>query len=683
MAEEIKPIIGSGQAIQTKAVPSPAPKQTIDSTPAQTKEPSFWEKQKQKNAERKAAQAQADAEKYTKPEIELPENQVASGKDQQLLSQTEGINVTGDAAKQGATVNKLLQNVETPKWKRKSLADIWKDPEMKDVRGSLLANAVGTALANATGSLSGRGTPGYQSDLAKYNEEQAANYSKMQAEKDAQAQQANIDAIKAANAQKVALETKLADTIADAYIKRFNATNDVDLKADVLNQMIEHSDELFKSIGNDEQKLFDLATYMGLLSGDFSLTARLVQKYVPQLLNKLDGIKSIFGGGTDNTQQTVSDDVKKKYSQFEVDEEGNVPGVVGPVNLTDVEKNPKNYKEIYTGNGQRVMLKRGSLDVAQAEEFAQWLFDNPNMTDEEKKDAFVFGLTDWTKPVLLGRSPLQGMFDERDKSEEELRKQEAAIKKYNEDTLDAIDKQKQLLATNKDPQKVLEWAEKNKPNENADSQTVAQYNGLIKSANEKKMDAELLAIGSSDWDDNRKVDEYDKILSSYSDYMTPGKKKEIQDLRQVVYDKAKIYTPYRNAVNTALKANVKAPNTVWGITDDGNLSYVYNGAGSGSYKPVENPETFDFTYGQSSQNLFNQLVYEMTPDTIRNKIGGNTDKEKAVYFTTSPMYKIMGKLVRNQAVKDYAKKNPTSDIAQNYNTLVTNYNKISQGTFFK
>lgn len=454
MADEVtkKNISPYDQAYQQKMANQSRPSTTSVTVPQQTsKEPSFWEKQKQKAAERKAAQAQADAEKYTKPEMELPENQVASGKDQQLLSQTSGLDMTGEAAKTGATTNKLLQNVETPKWKRKSLKDIWNDPEMKDSRGSILANAVGTALANFTGGLSGT-SPNYQSDLAKYNEEQAANYSKMQAEKDAAAQQANIDAIKAANAQKVALETKLADTIADRYIKEFNATNDVTLKNKVLNQMLEDSDSLFDSIGNDEQKLFDLATYMGLLSGDFSLTARLVQKYVPQLLNKLDGLpKSWFGNNTNETPETPTEEKKK--------DESLVFGIPGAsVTETEYKSNPNDYIKVPLKDGSTAVIRKyhateiaGRKTTAEEKNAVMNMFLND--VDYKTKDELLKYVNSWAPLAANITTKISDALETRAKNNENFEKTINDIigsNKSNSEKLIALNKLNQNNVSDQD-----------------------------------------------------------------------------------------------------------------------------------------------------------------------------------------------------------------------------------------
>lgn len=333
------------------------------------------------------------AQKFGKDDIEYPENKVVSQKDEQLLNQTGGIDMTGEAAKTGATTNKLLQNVETPRWKRKSLKDIWNDPEMKDVRGGILANAVGTALANFSGGLSGT-NPNYQSDLAKFNEEQAANYSKMQAEKDQQAQQANIDAIKAANAQKVALETKLADTVADRYIKQFNAASDVEIKNQVLNQMIEDADTLFSNENFTEQDLFDLATYMGLLSGDFSLTTRLVQKYVPQLLDKLGGLKTVFGNMGIDTSDTTTPTPEKKNNLGE-DLVYGTPNA--PVTEEIVNSNPDDYVSIPMKDGTNLVVRKyhgtnvagPKTTDAEKNEILKTLAQNANYSSPEELNALV------------------------------------------------------------------------------------------------------------------------------------------------------------------------------------------------------------------------------------------------------------------------------------------------------
>lgn len=194
--------------------------------------------------------------------------------------------VMTDVNEQGKVANQAIQNAEMPRYKPMTIRDIVSNPEYEGIRDYLIADRVSSALSQGMGRLGGVDL-GIESQADKYNDEQLEAYSERVADRDKRALNAQLDALEAGNAQQVALETSLADTIANTYIQRYKSEQDAITKRKVLEQMLADSDTLFGGLlggENGDEKVLNLATLMGLYSGDFSITTDLIRKYAPSLM---------------------------------------------------------------------------------------------------------------------------------------------------------------------------------------------------------------------------------------------------------------------------------------------------------------------------------------------------------------------------------------------------------------
>lgn len=661
--------------------------------------------------------ADEERAKYEKTPVEYPRNELPTGGGEQSLDdKIHGINYLQEGADTGRKASEVIQDADIPKYKRATFKDLMYDPKWEGKRDSLIGNAIGTALGSGLARTGGTDL-GVESALSKYNKEQMANYSAMQADKDQRALDANLSDIETLNAQKVAMEANLADTIANAYIERYNTLQTNETKRQLINQMVKDSDKLFndpKLLGgkNSDQKILNLATLMGLYAGDFSISARLIQKYAPQLIatfdqlmNKLTGGKWDGLSGDPNTENPDADEAEQpeKKNEEEVAEEPvKYPTIEGgrPIDPKNYEAKPDDYiiipqldgTSLYVhknkdwsieGDGLGAKVYRYAPDLSEKQKIADAILKS-NLPDDQK----LLLATDWqggyypTSPGTVTAMVAEGVW--KDKKEQE------AIKDYNSNTLKAINAEKNNLYTGKDPQKTLDWIAKNPLNtEYADTITKSQYESLVQNAHKQKIDKQLSTIGSSNWSDERKVTEYNDLLNAEEQYLDEKQKTEIKRKIQNAENQIMVYKPYLDATNKAIAEKTTSGKSYWSVNDDGTVQYNWKGAGNSPYpKGQIDPKTFNFGQGQSSQDLFKTLVDQLNPSVVANNLPGATTSDKASYFYTTSMYKIMRSLVNNDYIKALATAKKGKDlanpeIAEYYDRLKEYWSKANSGRYFE
>lgn len=197
-----------------------------------------------------------------------------------------------EASQEGLAANKALQNTEIPKLKRATIKDVLFDPAYEGIRDSIIANQIGAVGANF---LAGKNIA--DSELNKYNREQAARYSGDVAKRDAAATQAQIDAINAANKRDVGETLQRADFNVDRELDRKGLLFDTETKNQVLKKMAENSQEFAKLYPNPEDRML-LTAYQQYLSGDATMLDSLLSVYGPELAERLGPLMDKLLGGT-------------------------------------------------------------------------------------------------------------------------------------------------------------------------------------------------------------------------------------------------------------------------------------------------------------------------------------------------------------------------------------------------
>lgn len=181
----------------------------------------------------------------------------------------------------GLAANRALQNAEIPKLKRQTIKDIITNPEYEGIRDSIVANHLGAVGANF---LTGKNIA--DSELNKFNRQQAERYSSDVAERDKQATAAQLDAINAANKRDIGEELQWADTVAGREMDRWGLMYDTDTKKQILDKMIKDSQTFNEQVPNAEDRAI-LTAYQQYLSGDATALDSLITTYGIKGIEKL------------------------------------------------------------------------------------------------------------------------------------------------------------------------------------------------------------------------------------------------------------------------------------------------------------------------------------------------------------------------------------------------------------
>lgn len=219
----------------------------------------------------------------------------------------------------GLAANRALQNAEIPKLKRQTIKDIITNPEYEGIRDSIVANHLGAVGANF---LTGKNIA--DSELNKFNRQQAERYSSDVAERDKQATAAQLDAINAANKRDIGEELQWADTVAGREMDRWGLMYDTDTKKQILDKMIKDSQTFNEQVPNAEDRAI-LTAYQQYLSGDATALDSLLTTYGIKGIEKLgqlvDWITNTFSPSGDEEEEQKYPDTQigdKTYSLEEL-----------------------------------------------------------------------------------------------------------------------------------------------------------------------------------------------------------------------------------------------------------------------------------------------------------------------------------------------------------------------------
>lgn len=627
------------------------------------------------------AQQEADAKRYGKQEVgsaDVSSNFSAEeGLDGNLDKRINDI--IQQTAESGTNANAAMQNVNVPRNKMWTIRDIMNDPELEGMRDYLVADRLGTMWQNVGENLAGR-TGNYQSKWEQYNDAMNKAYAENKANVDKSAVQANLDAINAGLAQQVALETSLADTAANTYIQRYKSLQDAETKRLVLKKMA--TDDSVWADLKDEEKL-DLAAYMGILSGNYSLTELLIQKYAPQMLSLLDAFmdKMTDGkwsewrngqnqtGNPDALESTPPTDEKKNDSPVTSTGKYITVPSARPIDMKDYEKNPNDYILFPTGNvdenGEEeyvISRKAGDVDATlgnenmsmpgwdfykptdeELNEYADILMNNPKLTDKER----LKYAEQWGGKTSMYRGML------RIKVANKIATREAAEQEQQKlhDTL--FDLQKGLEKGKKSPDDVLSelW---NYPTSSLSQKDQVLRQKILEAAYKAQVQTTYeTVLNDKKMSPSNKIMEYDKILSGPGiKYCNPITKVQIERAKSDSEARRDYIDPLNTASNTWF-GNKKV------VGEDG---IVRKGKSI-----VSNPSNTSYTTAKGVENALDDiegLIYK-----IQDQLSGVDPQYYNLYVSKSNIGAYLKRYYDNGSMKTVAEK-AGGDLYDRYDSLM-------------
>lgn len=627
------------------------------------------------------AQQEADAKRYGKQEVgsaDVSSNFSAEeGLDGNLDKRIDDI--IQQTAESGTNANAAMQNVNVPRNKMWTIRDIMNDPELEGMRDYLVADRLGTMWQNVGENLAGR-TGNYQSKWEQYNDAMNKAYAENKANVDKSAVQANLDAINAGLAQQVALETSLADTAANTYIQRYKSLQDAETKRLVLKKMA--TDDSVWADLKDKEKL-DLAAYMGILSGNYSLTELLIQKYAPQMLSLLDAFmdKMTDGkwsewrngqnqtGNPDALESTPPTDEKKNDSPVTSTGKYITVPSARPIDMKDYEKNPNDYILFPTGNvdenGEEeyvISRKAGDVDATlgnenmsmpgwdfykptdeELDEYADILMNNPKLTDKERlKYAEQWG-GKISKYRGMLRKKVANKIATREAAEQEQQKLHDAL----------FDLQKGLEKGKKSPDDVLSelW---NYPTSSLSQEDQVLRQKILEAAYKAQVQTTYeTVLNDKKMSPSNKIMEYDKILSGPGiKYCNPITKVQIERAKSDSEARRDYIDPLNTASNTWF-GNKKV------VGEDG---IVRKGKSI-----VSNPSNTSYTTAKGVENALDDiegLIYK-----IQGQLSGVDPQYYNLYVSKSNIGAYLKRYYDNGSMKTVAEK-AGGDLYDRYDSLM-------------
>ena len=627
------------------------------------------------------AQQEADAKRYGKQEVgsaDVSSNFSAEeGLDGNLDKRID--NIIQQTGESGANANAAMQNIDVPRNKMWTIRDIMNDPELEGMRDYLVADRVGTMWQNVGENLAGR-TGNYQSKWEQYNDAMNKAYAENKANVDKSATQANIDAINAGLAQQVALETSLADTAANTYIQRYKSLQDAETKRLVLKKMA--TDDSVWADLKDKEKL-DLAAYMGILSGNYSLTELLIQKYAPQMLDLLDafmdkmtnGKWSDWRNGQDQTgnpdapESTPPADEKKNDSPVTSTGKYITVPSARPIDMKDYEKNPNDYILFPTGNvdenGEEeyvISRKAGDVDATlgnenmsmpgfdfykptdeELNEYADILMNNPNLTDKERlKYAEQWGGKTSKYRGML-RIKVANKIATRKAAEQEQQKLHDAL----------FDLQKSLEKGKKSPDDILSelW---NYPTSSLSQEDQVLRQKILEAAYKAQVQTTYeTVLDDKKMSPSDKIREYDKILSGPGiKYCNPVTKVQIERAKSDSIARRDYIDPLNTASNTWF-GNKQV------VGEDG---IVRKGK-----SVIVNPSNITYTKAKEVENALDNIENKIYK--IQGQLSGVDPQYYHLYVSKSNIGAYLKRFYDNGSMKTVAE-NAGSDLYDRYDSLM-------------
>ena len=587
---------------------------------------------------------------------------------------------------QGQNMKKAIESV-VPRYDKKTWKSLMTDPNMSwDQKAELVMNSLGGALsAGDTGQVR-------QTDKGTINDAITQQYAENIADRDKRAMNAAIEPLEALNKQKTDAELRLRDTVVGAYIDRYNAEQSAETKKKILEALIK--DKGTWATLDDQQKIDTLA-YIQALDGNGSLRAMALQEFGPDVLKWL---KSIIKG---NGEETETSNASTESITIDGVQVNTRPGA--KVDQNDYNQNPDNYMVFpaYGGNSPVVLKKltRGHFVVdnagakADREWVRQYLANNPSLTPEEKiayaqeyeasmPPAFRF-LEQQVKldmeksgeknPSLQGiEVPVNEMKASQDAKALQARKDNAT------EVNGAVDRLKREVGKTKNNKQALE--ELRNLNEKAlnmeDTGVIAKkYEDAINEYRKGAIREDMSSITKNkSMSAKEKLERLEGLVTENGDVLANDKdlKREVSVQKTNLEFDRDYREPYNEGVGNVAYSrggSSKSP-TKYVITDDGDLNVLSSGQKK-TYK------TSDFGFNLHNDNVYAELLNFIDEnskiDKVRQYSPDKSDKDIAVWYKGTPMYKFVEKLANNKILKGKVENNPA--LKDKYDSIMKSYSR--------
>ena len=614
----------------------------------------------------------------------LPETM--GDEEKSLYQNVEGNDVDSDTKlqEQGQGKKEAIESV-VPRYDKKTWKSLMADPNMSwDQKAELVLDALASGgKALTSGQVQ-------QTDKRAINDAITQQYAENIADRDKRAMNAQIEPLEALNKQQTDVELRLRDTPVSAYIDRYNAAQSAETKKQVLEALIKDKGTWSKL---ENQQKMDTLSYIQALDGNGSLLGMALQEFGPDVL---DWLKSITKGNGENTDTSNASTEAITIDGVQVNTR---PGAT--VDQNDYNENPDNYMVFpaYGGNSPVVLKKltrvRFAVDNAGAKADREWvrqyLANNPSLSPEEKiayaqeyeasmPPAFRF-LEQQVKldmeksgeknPSLQGTEvPVDKMKASQDAKALQTRKDNAT------EVNGAVDRLKREVGKTKNNKQALE--ELRNLNEKAlnmeDTGVITKkYEDAINEYRKGAIREDMSSITKNkSMRAEEKLERLEGLVTENGDILANDKdlKREVSVQKTNLEFDRDYREPYNEGVGNVAyskSGSSKSP-TKYVITDDGDLNVLSSGQKK-TYK------TSDFGFNLHNDNVYAELLNFIDEnskvDKVRQYSPDMSDKDIAVWYKGTPMYKFVEKLANNKILKGKAENNPA--LKDKYDSIMKSY----------
>ncbi len=549
---------------------------------------------------------------------------------------------------QGQDVKSKIENV-VPRYDKKTWKSLMTDPNLSwDQKAELVLDALASGgKALTSGQVQ-------QTDKRAINDVITQQYAENIADRDKRAMNAAIEPIEAANKQYTDLELRMRDTVAGAYIDRYKAAQDATTKQEVLKQLIDDS-EVWTSL-TPKQKI-DMLSYIQALDGNGSLLGMAIQMYAPQLFDKFDEwIKS----GKNPQDFKFEEDLETGNTEFYntplIEVEGGTPFTV------------KNAMENYMNNPQGLLdyINTLGLDPATTLDSMKTKLQDA-YTNDAAGEASVADYSTMINTINKAKKSLPKHEKQPKPTVTEEETQLSNSTDVNE-TIDNVRRQvdnKQMSYTQ--AMKELNGLKEKASNMTDNPVVQKKYTDTIAEYSKGAVREGVKSVSEGkDLTGEQRLKKLEQLTEEYANVIANDKdlKREV-DTQVMTAERMRDYIePYTSAVQSSLGSSLyySGGKKVHETTLDNNGNIVIG-------KNAFAPDTYNFRNGDKTEakSILDYVVSALKPENIKKYMDTTnmTDREKKSILANTPVYKLMSKLINNQALS----KSKDKDVIDKYKDL--------------